>query len=96
MRSKDLYLAALSAMRDCALNWIAEDADDGASMPRQWADALTLAVAAPDMLEALRGCITEDNSYAMRGNVSPQMRRRIATINATAREAIAKATPQGT
>lgn len=49
-----------------------------------------LIAAAPELLEALRECITDDNANGMQPGLGPQVRR-LKAINEIARAAIAKA-----
>lgn len=57
-------------------------------------DNARLIAAAPDLLSALQECITDDNAFCMVSATDDgKWRRRIASINATARAAIANATP---
>lgn len=53
-----------------------------------------LIAAAPDLLEALQECITDDGAYAMGRNDAAALKMRIAAINAAAKIAIAKALGQ--
>jgi hypothetical protein len=51
-----------------------------------------LIAAAPDLLEALQECITEEGAACLARDDAYQMRKRLYTINTLARVAIAKAT----
>jgi len=51
-----------------------------------------LIAAAPELLAALRECLTEEGAHCLAyGSDAPTLRRRIAAINERARAAIAKA-----
>ena len=51
-----------------------------------------LIAACPDLLAALRKCLTEEGAHCLAyGSDTPTLRRRIAAINELARAAIAKA-----
>lgn len=50
-----------------------------------------LIAAAPDLLDALRECVTDEGAYSMTRDDLATLKMRIAAINATAKIAIAKA-----
>jgi len=55
-----------------------------------------LIAAAPDLLAALKECITDDGARCLAyGADTPTLRRRLAAINSVARSALAKAQGEG-
>jgi hypothetical protein len=57
-----------------------------------WGANARLIAAAPDLLAALKECITDDGALCLAyGTDTPTLRRRLAAINSLARSALAKA-----
>ncbi len=61
-----------------------------------WRDNARLIAAAPDLLAALKECMTEDGARCLAyGADTPTLRRRLAAINSVALAALAKAQGEG-
>jgi hypothetical protein len=78
-------------------------AQDGAEVAQMltvtnddWRDNARLIAAAPDLLAALKECMTEDGARCLAyGADTPTLRRRLAAINSVALAALAKAQGEG-